>query len=346
MTPPQQPADDTDLEWDRQVRDRLTACVPELLPGAPTVQSITSWAQDVWFVDLVGGGRIVAKHQFYGLVTRGTPWDLLQVEFDASRHLRACGCSVPVVFGVDPDAQLILLEFVGEHTLADWLASPDSPAAVGRHLARCVLRGLDELETALALPAFGAEARVVPGASRAELAAAWQPVAGLAADGLECLWQIHCGESAPADLQASVQALSQQLGDRPARLGLTDYQPANIVVDIGDCRVTFLELSKLGWDWTERRAVQYLTKAENGCSTLLDAASVHASQLDAGAVDGHHILFALLLARQRLVAGATDLSGLQQQLATSLSDDPVVSGIRRALQPLTTPRDTATAGAA
>ena len=91
----------TDAQWDQQVRARLAACVPDLVPGSPAVGAITLLADDVWIVELAHGGRLIAKHQFYGLHTRDEPHDLLQVEFDALRYLRPRGCAVPVAFGID-----------------------------------------------------------------------------------------------------------------------------------------------------------------------------------------------------------------------------------------------------
>ena len=52
----------TDAQWDQQVRARLAACVPDLVPGSPAVGAITLLADDVWIVELAHGGRLIAKH--------------------------------------------------------------------------------------------------------------------------------------------------------------------------------------------------------------------------------------------------------------------------------------------
>jgi hypothetical protein len=321
----------SDERWDQQVRARLAASIPELIPGAPAVGTITSWADDVWFVDLVGGGRIVAKHQFYGIATRGEPYDLLRVEADTLRFLRARRAAVPLVFGIDPGAQLILLEFAGGQTFADVLATPPDHST-RQDLAHRALHELQFIETQLANAAV---APVVPGGSLEDLTAAWSPVAGLALDGLRRLWRKHCGQPLPNGLQHRIESLWRQLGARPPRRGITDYQPANIVVDEQHRRVTFLELAKLGWDWTERRAVQYTTSVDGSGGSLLNPHIVSASGLEPGAVDGHHILFQLLLARRILTSGNGNTIGLVRGLVHPLSSDASALDIRHRLLPLT-----------
>ncbi|MFP6592180.1 MAG: hypothetical protein VCE12_16830, partial [Candidatus Latescibacterota bacterium] len=109
----------------------------------------------------------------------------------------------------------------------------------------------------------------------------------------------------------------------------------NIVVDDNGERVTFLELSKLGWDWTERRAVQYTSSVDDSGVSLLRADVVASSPLDGGALDGHHILFQLLIVRRVLSTASGDTAGLLRALVTPLSRDPVALELRRGLQPLT-----------
>ncbi len=335
MTPPAAaPAGLTDAQWDQQVRARLLTTVADLVPGSPTIHTISEWADDVWFVDLVGGGRIVAKHQFYGLVTRDTPHDLLQVEFDVSRYLRAHGGAVPIVFGIDPGAQMILLEFVGCQTFADVLAGTFA-TGTRRYLAGRALRELACIEARLADAEFAGDKRVIPGASIDDLAVAWAPVVAGAIDGLHRLWHRHCGAPPPNVLVNAIETLWQRLRARQPSLGATDYQPANIVVDEAHRRVTFLELSKLGWDWTERRAVQYTTSVDGSGMSLLDTDVVDVCCLDSAALDGHLVIFQLLLARRILQSGDVDSRRLARELAVPLSDDVDTLEVRRCLQLLT-----------
>ena len=323
----------TDAQWDQQVRARLAASVADLVPGSPAVEAINLWVEDVWFVDLVGGGRVVAKHQFYGVVTRGDSYDLLQVEFDTLRYLRARGCAVPVTFGIDPGAQIILLEFVGYQTFADILTTRVE-SGTRQRLGHRVLRELAHIEAQLTDAEFEGPARVIPGASIEDLTSRWSAVGARAQEGLRCLWHRHCQDVPPTTLTEAVASLWRRLGARNPSLGVTDYQPANIVVDEQHRRITFLELSKLGWDWTERRAVQYTTSVDGTGISLLDPDVVAGAPIDAGALDGHHLLFQLLLARRILTNGDGDTTCITRALVTPLSGDPVALAIRLGLQPL------------
>lgn len=284
---------------------------------------------EVYRVRLNDGGRLVAKQQLYGLLTRDEPYDLLAVEVDALRHLRRQGAPVPVVFGTDPGAQLILLEDAGPRTLLDVLA-PSLADARRRHLARRVLDGLERIEAGLAGNSWAR--RAAPGASRQDLLRVWEPVADAAVDGLRALWNLRLHAGPSAGLERQVRQLCQRLADRPPTLGPTDYQPGNVVLDARATRVTFLELSKVGWDWTARRAVQYTTRVDSSGVSLLCADTV-AGRRDAVDLDGHHLLFLLLLARLAGSRPATD--ALAQALPVSLSRQEEMQRLRAAFEPLT-----------
>ena len=189
-----------------------------------------------------------------------------------------------------------------------------------------------------------------PGAGTDDLAAAWAGVADAAAEGLAGLWR-HLGRGEPpGGLGDAVRDLSDALGRRPPRLGPTDYRAANVVVDDLAERLAFLELSKLGWDWTERRAVQYTSATDGSGRTLLSAQAVagtgvDGTRLDTGALDGHHLLFQLLLARR--LWGREDVDGaragpdvdFRRSLTTPLSGDQQVGRLRQALRALPSSRE-------
>lgn len=315
------------------MRARLVDCVPALMPGGPTAVALSSLADDVWLVELADGGRAVAKHQFYGLLTRDEPYDLLRVEVDVLGYLRRCGCPVPFPFGFDRGGQFVLLEYAGPTTLAAALRQPP-PVARRRLWAGKLLGGLVRIEAALAVDAPDWGGRVVPGASRADLSASWRQAVLAAAEGLRLLLDELGGPSERVGLEAVLQQLAADLGDREPSLGPTDYGAGNVVLDATGERLTFLELGKLGWDWTERRALQYTTCVElEEPLGLLDRRAVEAygglwdralAPARVAALDGHRLIFYLLLAR-RLRRGGRRAASLARALAAPLSRAPLVS---------------------
>jgi len=321
----------SDQQWQQQIHTHLAQWIPQVVPGFPVVVDVISWAEDVWVVHLACGGRIVAKHQVYGIYTRNEPFDLIQMELDVLRCLRPAGGAVPFVFGIHADTQIILLEFAGTHTLGDLLSRAQRPAA---RLAHRVLHGLADIEAELNRPESHWDERVIPGATIQDLLTAWSGVAASTVDSLRQLWQNRRMTSPPPALEKQLCNLCQHLGERTPSLGVTDYQPDNIVVGEQEERVTFLELSKLGWDWTARRAVQYTTSVDGSGVSLLNAETVACTSLDSSSIDGHHILFLLLLSSRFLSECRAEIDGLVLSLITPLSDDPFMLNVRHSLQPL------------
>jgi hypothetical protein len=69
----------SDQQWQQQIHTHLAQWIPQVVPGFPVVVDVISWAEDVWVVHLACGGRIVAKHQVYGIYTRNEPFDLMPI---------------------------------------------------------------------------------------------------------------------------------------------------------------------------------------------------------------------------------------------------------------------------
>jgi len=333
----------SNAEWEQALGEHLARRIPLVIPGRPGLASLEPLADDVWLARLSDGGQVVVKHQFFGLLTRDQPHDLLRAELDVLRVLRRAGCPVPVAFGADPEAQVIYLEYVGPRTLAQALGGElASTCDERRAWARHLFGGLVRIEAVLAAER-GWESRVVPGGSRGELGQAWKAATEGALEGLELVLRALGGAPGPRprEVAARLQELADALEQRPTSLGPTDYQPGNVVLDRWGQRLTFLELGKLGWDWTERRVVQYATPvAAPARPGLVDAetAGVYGGLWEEaeqgsrrGALDGHHLIFHLLWARRLCLAGvgAAGLEPLLGRLATPLSGDHMVGEIRR-----------------
>ena len=269
-----------------------------LLPGRPAVRAIEPYNEEVWRVEAEDGSKVVVKQQLYGFITRGKPYDLMRVERDALGLLRGAGCPVPAVLRIDEEAQCIFLEWVGDRTFEAAIQAGE------RALAPAAVAGLCAIELTLATHAEEWTPRVAPGVGRDDLTVNWDGALARARIGL--LRMMHrLGRSFDeAASTALLQKMHAWLAIRPPALGSSDYNPRNVVVDTSSAGVCFLEFGKIGWDWTERRLVQYTTsvgsgRADGRMRTLLDAESArhYAATCDradgARALDYHKLFFVL-----------------------------------------------------
>ena len=324
--------------------------MPALLPGRPAVRAIEPYNDEVWRVEAEGGHKVVVKQQLFGFLTRGKAFDLLRVECDVLGLLRGAGCPVPAVLGIDEEAQCIFLEWVGDRTLDAAIQAGEQAAA------RAAVAGLCAIERTLPAHAEKWVSRVAPGVGCDDLAVSWDGVLASAGVGLNRMMQ-RLGRSFDA---AASEALLQQmhgwLAARPPALGSSDYNPHNAVVDSSGTGVHFLEFAKIGWDWTERRLVQYTTsvgsgRADGRMRTLADAESARhyaetfARADGARALDYHKLFF--LLQGAAMLCAALDggpqagallsrwqhpqyrLRQFAAMLADDLSDDPLAAEFRQ-----------------
>ncbi|MEE2658382.1 MAG: hypothetical protein VX733_07750 [Candidatus Latescibacterota bacterium] len=331
----------TDREWDRRIDDYLRTRIQELLHVE--LISIQELADDVWLLRLGDGRQIVAKHQFYGLLTRDQPYDLVQTEWDVLSYLHSRGCAVPCPIACDTQSQFIFTEFVDGVPLTEALRGPGTHV----HLMREVLAAVVEIEGALAEDG-GWQERIVPGASGEDLQRSWGRAGEIARDGLCAL--LRQQGVIGSGLEARLDTVHTECEWRPPMLGATDYQPANVIVrssdddgvgDVDGDLVVVLEIGKLGWDWTERRILQYTTGTTPiGVQHVNRAVAARYGNIVPGkepfcrrALDAHHIVYCLHLA-QRWCAGAgapmrVALENLTRALSTPLSDDPAATAFRR-----------------
>ena len=120
--------------------------------GHPPVRAIAPLAKGVWRIEDADGRKVVVKHQLFGRLTQGTAYDLLEVERDVIGILRAAGCPVPAVLGVDPEAQCIFLQWVGDRTLDDAIQDGDQTTTIQAIRGLCTIerafsQRADQLET-------------------------------------------------------------------------------------------------------------------------------------------------------------------------------------------------------
>ncbi len=356
-------------ETDSAIHAAIKAAIPDVLPRSPGVVSIEPVRRPeanhpgVWVVTTDGGLRVVAKHQIFAPLTRGEPYDLLEVEDCVGRMLRDVGCPVPHVYGVDSAHSLIFSQWCGEATLDD--VCQESDESERKVWGTRAVEGFCTIQRVLGDRTPKLASRVFPGCDREGLLESWnETVQGLGRQVGDLVVCLNPGAS-PQTLgrvETLWRGLVDTLADAPSILGPTDYNARNIVVGRVTDDVRFIELAKLGWDWPERRLVQYTVsmgsgRPDGGFRSALDRdgvaryASLAAwSDEEPGVarrrLDAHHFVFHALAglrlrqalldpaeeSRARLLGAWRDpprrLRELYSLLARPLSDDPVVNELR------------------
>ena len=268
-------------------------------------------------------------------------------------------CRVPQIVWKSEVAHALLLEWCGELTL-DAMAQ-SRPSATLKPILQTALMELCRVETVFAENME----LLTPYAFRFDLEVTLQ---GLLEHGRKTLGYL-CGamtSSQTAHLDAVWTALSERLRTAPPTFDSLDYQSRNIVVS--DEIPFLIDFSSVGWDWQERRLVQFFNSIganQEGAHfvSLLNREWVDtyaawvtshretcSSAEIAARVDSHHLLFYLSVIRQILRAVAQpeasesrillkawgDLkaryqSALRQVIHTDLSDDVYTTQIREML---------------
>ena len=248
---------------------------------------------------------MAAKRQPYAPLARGRPWDLLEVEEEVCGRLRTC--PVPTVLGVDPELSLIYLGWAGDETLDDICQLRDP--SIEHSLALSAIEGFSRIQERFRGQAREMEDRIFPGCDADGVRASWQAVKDEMLSGLPLILETYGVEPGSRErFGRNAARLLDELGAVEPELGVTDYNARNIVVDRPAGSVCFVEFSKIGSDWDERRLVQYTTgmgagQPGGGFRSLLtgglarrfaDLSTVRLST-DAGEVagrlDGHHFVF-------------------------------------------------------
>ena len=336
---------------DLSLEDYLHRRVPACFPTGQRVVDIREMAAGVWAVGLGDGSHVVAKHQAFAAATAGRPDDLLIVEPQVLGLLAESGCPVPRAWSVDAETGFIFLEFCGAHTIDDIAQE----SGVSRDLSARLVTGFCQIERVLSQRQNELLPLVSSAATRQLLHEAATRTHAETREGLATIL-IHCQPLGVGSggLETHLDDICRRLSQREPTLASTDFNARNVVVD-ARAAVTFIEFAKIGWDWPERRLVQYATSLGAGRKlgefrSALDPQSIeqydHCTDDGAFALDGHHILFHLQAAaslcralerpaqpRHKALLGAWQrprrrLRYLVGALATPFSDDTATSDFR------------------
>lgn len=287
-----------------------------------------------------------------------------QIEKFTLSTLYKAGCLVPNVIWHSEENNAILLEWRGEHTL-DSLAQQSLASSIQSEL-NTIINVLCKIETV-----FSENCDLfIPYLFHFNIKETLQ---GLLDRGrktvgyLRQLCKTPLTSSQIECLETSWTSLSNRLLEAPLTLDSLDYQAHNIVIDAG--LPYFIDFASIGWDWQERRLVQYFNSIgayqyEANFVSLLNRDLVetyaewvvqhreHCSVSDVAArVDGHHLLFYLSVVHRILEATARtevkenqvlieawgDLHSRYQRaisliINTELSDDIETNHIRKMIR--------------
>ena len=337
--------------------EAIRRIAPAAVPGGSAVEDIlpVPGHPNVWKIILGNGSFLAAKHHVFAPLARGKAHDLLEVEQLA--HARLSGAPVPRLYAADSDHDLVFFEWCGDQTLDDVFQE----GAAGTY-GRLAVEGFCRVQSVFHEHCDVFAPRTFPGCHPKDLRRAWRKATRCLAQGfpqlVEQLAPAARGKPWPSISDGLFELL--RLLERSSPLpGPTDYHARNIVIDPATRSLRFIEFSKIGWDWPERRLTQYTTSHGAGrpdgrtVSALTPALTARyaalaseyraASQAEIAALlDGHHLILHLLAAQSLLDARPDPrhpllnrwrnpearLAQFRRILETPLSDDPRTAVLR------------------
>ncbi|MDE0297701.1 MAG: phosphotransferase [Candidatus Poribacteria bacterium] len=206
---------------------------------------------NIWRVIVDGQSHLLKQHYITRPVgdSASTPFE---VESSVLSKLREAGCSVPkVVWQSDPDLCL-LLEWCGESTLDD--AAQTAPSGSLKETITGALGEFCHLEKSFAAHHADFAPYVYPLDYPTHLRQTMDDMLDRGRQTLDYLAR-SSGEPSPLELEKLWSNFAQAIRSNSATLGVLDYNARNIVLSAGN--ITFVDFGSIGWDWSERRIVQF-----------------------------------------------------------------------------------------
>jgi len=288
--------------------------------------------QNVCRLKIRSKNHLLKQHEITDPVTESgfTPF---QIEKFTLATLHKGGCLVPRIIWASEQYQALLLEWRGEYTL-DSLAQSRSVSSLMPEL-HTILNVFCHIEEVFRKN----EAQFRPYIFHFNLK---QTLQRLLEQGRKTVGYLqHLSKTPPtasqaAQLDIAWDSLSNHLLGVLPTLGGLDYQARNIVFDRE--LPYFIDFASVGWDWQERRLVQYFNSigaSQEGANfvALLNRELVDAyaewvvehrekcSTADIAArVDGHHLLFYLSILHRILQAVAKPETAENQILLDAWGD--------------------------
>lgn len=284
------------------------------------------------------------KHHLFASLTRGKPYHLLAVEQKVTNHLLANGVSVPHIIATDPDSGLVIYEWCGNHTLDDICQTTDP-----KPFSQSIINTLCVLEKAFYKHRSKFIPHIAPGCSADDLREQWHSTTQSLTETLPALVR----DLNTPDLLSTLKTLINELIQAPPVLGPTDYNARNIACP-NPATAIVLELAKIGYDWPERRLIQYTTslgahKPRSRIIGLLTpslarhyahfASKLYSTPIETilFRLDAHHLIYHLFAAHICMTTPhwqniKTRLTQHKNLISQPLSDHPLINKFRAYLK--------------
>ena len=205
----------------------------------------------LWRV-IVDTQSYLLKRHFITRLIGDSAFSPFEVESSVLSTLREAGCSVPTVVWQSDSDFCLLLEWRGESTLDD--AAQTTPRESLKEMVITALGEFCQIEKNFADSHAEFAPYIYPLDYPTYLC---QTLKDMLDRGRKTMGYLarSCGESLSSDFDELWSDFSQALQKNSVTLGVLDYNARNIVIDAGES--TFVDFGSVGWDWSERRIVQF-----------------------------------------------------------------------------------------
>ena len=295
--------------------DQIHKFWPTWVPNHPQIDTIHPTSQSryhtVWKVTTTDQNHFAIKHHLFASLTQNKPYDLLQVEKQVTSCLLDDDVPVPPIVATIPQEGLIIYDWCGDQTLDD-VCQHHLPQS----LPQKIINTLRHLEHSFQKHTPQLTPYIAPGSTQQDTQTAFKEATTTLTQALPHL--IPPNNHSQTQLQKHWQNIQTQIQKAPLSLGPTDYNARNIVLS-NTHQPHILELAKIGYDWPERRLVQYTTSlgahlstgqiigcitpqiAQNYAQKAAQNRTTSADQI-LTTLDRHHLIFYLFATLQCLQA--------------------------------------------
>ena len=208
----------------------------------------------LWRV-IVNGQSYLLKQHFITRPIGDSAFTPFEVESSVLLTLREAGCSVPKIMWQSDRDFCLLLDWHGESTLDD--LAQTTPLESLKEVIISALGEFCQIEKGFADCQTDFAPYVYPLDYPTYLRQTMQEMLDQGRKTMGYLAQ-SSGETESSDLDKLWSNFAQTFHRNSATLGTLgtlDYNARNIVIDAGDS--TFVDFGSVGWDWSERRIVQF-----------------------------------------------------------------------------------------